>query len=329
MVECFIEWVHEKRPDGNAWKILLTLAEETSKVANSVDASQREFEVLHIAEACEPETPRDHEAAKRWFMRAEPVSALEARKVELEEYFAGHGHSRGLALLQRKTSGRYRASWYFSSYDIAPTPNQHAADVALDPNQDAGAPLSVRDSGITYDVTKPGEIQLSWLGRMVLGKGAFKTRSGRGVLWATWMFLSGVSLLSYAYLFFAMRGVNRPLQTNDLIILMALFAIAWVTWRMLLRPMIWLLEDRLILAGDLLMKFKEDSAQLDMAKDDAHRYIRLVRYSAVCSVCAGDIELRYGHGQNQRRIFGCCSEVPTEHVFTFDRVTRMGQRWAT
>lgn len=75
------------------------------------------------------------------------------------------------------------------------------------------------------------------------------------------------------------------------------------------------------------MKFKKNPVQLDMAKDDAHRYIRLVRYWAVCPICAGNIELRYGHGPNHRHIFDCCSEVPTKHVFTFDRVTRMGQRY--
>lgn len=76
MIECLIEWINEKRPDGNAWKILQTLAKETLKVANSADASQREFEVTEIAQACEPDVNRDHESAKRWFTRAEPVRAV-------------------------------------------------------------------------------------------------------------------------------------------------------------------------------------------------------------------------------------------------------------
>lgn len=63
-----------------------------------------------------------------------------------------------------------------------------------------------------------------------------------------------------------------------------------------------------------------------MPKDRNARYIRLVRYGGVCPVCAGQIELRYGTGSEARRLFGSCSEAPQEHLFSFDRVTRLGRR---
>jgi hypothetical protein len=107
---------------------------------------------------------------------------------------------------------------------------------------------------------------------------------------------------------------------------MLLITVVFV-WRFLARPLIWLTEDRIIPAPDMLTAMREDEpCQLEMPKEGNARYIRLVRYSGVCPVCAGRIELRYGAGHAQRRLFGCCSEAPQDHQFSFDRVSRQGQR---
>ena len=124
-----------------------------------------------------------------------------------------------------------------------------------------------------------------------------------------------------------MSRIQRPLTTSDLIIALMLIAAAGLFWRYLVRPWVWLVEDRIVPAGELLAAWSEAPAHLDMAKDDKHRYIRLVRYGGVCPVCAGTIELMYGRGANSRRLFGCCAEAPHDHVFTFDRVTRIGYRY--
>ena len=100
---------------------------------------------------------------------------------------------------------------------------------------------------------------------------------------------------------------------------------ASLIWRFALQPLVWLIEDRIIPAPLWVPALTEDHCQLEMPRDDQHRYIRLVRYSGVCPVCAGLIELRYGTGSESRRLFGCCREAPQEHRFTFDRVTRQGR----
>jgi hypothetical protein len=326
LVECLIDWLQEERSTAKAWRILDTLARETLKTANSQDSEQREFEVLDIAQACEPHVQRDHDSAKAWFSGGKPANFLAGRRAKLDEFFSKAGHQQALELAKSESKGGNKTVWFLKAYDLQRAEISNPCDQKVVIEELPSRPGATAPD-ITYDVTKPGDIQLSWLGRLVLGNGAFKTKSGRGVLWAAWMLTTGIFILACGYLSFSMRGVNRPLQTNDLVMLLALMAVGWIAWRVVLRPLIWLLEDRLILAAEALMKLKEDSAQLDMAKDDAHRYIRLVRYSAVCPICAGNIELRYGHGANHRRIFGCCSEVPTEHVYTFDRITRIGQRY--
>lgn len=323
LVECFIEWLQQERSTGKAWRILDTIARETLKRAETMDAEQREFTVLDIAQACEPHGEKDYDAAKAWFMGGKPWSFLSGRKEKLEEFFVNAGHQQALELSRLGSKGGNRTAWYLNAYEI---PVQNATEQTDTTDSFESKPdLSALD--IVYEVTQPGDIKMSWLGRLIMGKGAFATYSARGLLWAAWFVTTGLCLFFVAYIFFAMIHVSRPLQTNDLVLLLALAGSGWVVWRLLVRPMIWLLDDRIIFAGFALMKLSEDAAQLDLNKDAGNRYIRLVRYSAVCPICAGSIELRYGYGSNFRRIFGCCTEVPAEHVFTFDRVTRVGQRY--
>ena len=323
LVECFIEWLQQEKTTAKAWRILDTIARETLKRAETKDAEQREFTVLEIAQACEPHVSRDHDTAKAWFTGGKPASFMSGRRAKLEEFFINSGYRQALELSKWESKGGNKTAWYLKAYEI-PVP-----DTTEKPNitDSFGSEPELSTPDIVYEVTQPGEIKMSWLGRLIMGKGAFATYSARGLLWAAWFVTSGLCLFFVAYIFFAMIHVNRPLQTNDLVLLLALAGSGWVVWRLLVRPMIWLLDDRMIFAGFALMKFSEEAAQLDMTKDAGHRYIRLVRYSAVCPICAGSIELRYGYGSNFRRIFGCCTEVPAEHVFTFDRVTRVGQRY--
>lgn len=119
----------------------------------------------------------------------------------------------------------------------------------------------------------------------------------------------------------------RPLQTADLALMVLTAGAAWVMWWFWLRPFVWLLDDRITLASEAWVGTNELPAQLELALDEnQHRRLQLVRYLAVCPICAGTIELRYAQGANRRRLVGCCSEVPHEHVFSFDRVLRVGQR---
>lgn len=323
LVECFIEWLQQEKTTAKAWRILDTIARETLKRAETKDAEQREFTVLEIAQACEPHISRDHDTAKAWFSGGKPASFLSGRRAKLEEFFINAGHRQALELSKWESKGGNKTVWFLKTYEI---PSRDAAE-QIDAADDHENKSARSEPDIVYEVTQPGEIKMSWLGRLIMGKGAFATYSVRGLLWAAWFLATGFCLLVVVYIFFAMIRVNRPLQTNDLVLLLALAGTGWVVWRLLVRPMIWLLDDRIIFAGFALMKFSEDAAQLDLNKDAGHRYIRLVRYSAVCPICAGSIELRYGYGSNFRRIFGCCTEVPAEHVFTFDRVTSIGQRY--
>jgi hypothetical protein len=61
------------------------------------------------------------------------------------------------------------------------------------------------------------------------------------------------------------------------------------------------------------------------------RKIQLVSYWATCPICKEKlkpnvrIELKKGGKEFPKRLIGCCSESPTEHIYSFDRITLMGK----
>jgi hypothetical protein len=325
LIQCLLDWLNDNRSDLQAWRILDALARETIKVADSSDPAQREFDASDLAQACQPDRTWDYDAAKRWFTRANVPTFLNARRSELEAHYRAHGHAQALTLEQRKTSGRHRAPWFLREYELAAQDERSRGDHTDDDRPATGATTVPPD--LIYEFTAPGKVKLNWIGRALLGQGSIMTKSARGLAWAGLVVASLFLVLSCAFVFWSMTFIRRPLMTSDLVLALLLIGLGWTFWRFLLRPLVWLLEDRIIPAGEFLSSWKEDPAQLDMAKDGKHRYIRLVRYGGVCPICAGTIELHYGIGENARRLFGCCSEAPQEHVFTFDRVTRWGSRY--
>ncbi len=323
LIECFIAWLQAEPATNNAWKILDALARETLKRAESLDPEQREFDAAQLAEVCRPGDVLDYEAAKKWFADAKVSQFLNARRSSLQAFFEAKGHEESLELDKRSSGGKHRTAWYLKTNRIS-----NVWDSRTTPAE-AGVDLSQGSNQIQYSVTEPGAIPLSSMGKLVLGTGEFKTRSWRGGFWALGFISQLFALITCGFLLLQMRNISRPLQTGDLVVFCLLCSFCWITWRFHIRPLVWLLEDRIGIASEVLIKLREETAHLDMAKNGDHRYIRLVRYSGVCPICAGTIELRYGNGANYRRLFGCCTEVPTEHVFTFDRITRVGTRYVT
>ncbi|MBP0639118.1 hypothetical protein [Cupriavidus sp. AcVe19-6a] len=97
-----------------------------------------------------------------------------------------------------------------------------------------------------------------------------------------------------------------------------------------LRPFWRLIDLRIIMAPDALLSLRERGVQLEAVKemsDDGHsvRIIRLVRYSGRCPICGEDVHLQDGEREFPDRLVGRCDEHPAEHVFSFDRHTKVGK----
>jgi len=331
LLECLERWLQAQQDDTNAREICQALASESCKRVGSPDARQAWFYVSEIAPATDSGSAHsdDFNAANRWFKRAEPERYLDSRRVPLEAHFRTHGHAQALALRKTQSAGKHRTQWFYEAYDMPEIGEEPDADRVpeMDGAQRSASEISAATaSTLTYEKTEPDGIRLNWFGRLLAGSGEFRTLSWRGLVWALFLILGATLLGAIALLFWLMHGVNRPVTTGDLVLLIGLVATGIVFWWFWVRPLVVLLYDRIVPAFELLTEFREDPCQLELSKATKGRAIRVVRYSGTCPICAGRIELEYGFGDQRRRLFGCCTEAPREHVFTFDRVTLQGRR---
>ena len=320
LLNCLQDWLIRNRADGSAYSLMVALASETMKRVESADPAQREFDAEALAPAAGG--PGDFEAAKRWIDRAKVELFAEARQTAIEQHFRAGGHAQALRVVRRSPRGKHRAVWFLESYPLDDEVVDAEPSGQPVPPDPAEEPLSIQ-----YEFTPPGKVRAAWYARPLIGAGSFITRSWRGLLWVAVFLIPVAYLLFSAVVAIAYMYARRPVQTSDIASMLILAALGWVVWRISVRPVVWLIDDRITLATELWVAWGEQTAQLELSKDENNRrWLQLIRYSAVCPICAGTIELRYAQGLNRRRLLGCCDEAPHEHVFSFDRVSRAGQR---
>jgi len=89
-------------------------------------------------------------------------------------------------------------------------------------------------------------------------------------------------------------------------------------------------EDRIIMASDYFMSWDETSIlqEIVTVNDEKgnflHKKVQLTKYVGVCPLCSSQVELAKGEPDFSRRIIGRCKESPREHIFSFDRITKLG-----
>jgi hypothetical protein len=319
LVESFGAWLDSSRSDANAHTLLSALARETLKRCGSADQAQREFDAHELAQAAGLPDCEDFDSSKQKVERAGLIRYYEARTTQAEEHFRLSGLSKGLRPVKRSTGGKHRAQWYLEAYEL---PITVPAEL---PSACGGDEVTPFTETVRYDFAPPGSVKPAWWAVPLFSTGSAVTRSPRGVLWAALFVFGILEVLLCTFLFWAFTLLKHPIQTNELAQMASLTGYAWVTWRYQLEPLIRLLDDRMIVAGEFWVGMNETPAQLELAKEGGRKTIRLVRYTAVCPLCAGTLELRYSQGPNRRRIVGCCDEAPHDHVFSFDRVSREGK----
>ena len=321
-MNCLNDWLAGHREDAGAYSLLVALTLETLKRVDSPSPSQREFDAQDLAAAVGRPEANDFDASKRWVTARGLETFAVARCKSIEDHFRAAGHKACLQPKRRSPGGKHRAIWYLEQYPLP----EEAVEASASDTPPPGAE-SLQATTVQYEFVPPGQVKAAWFSRPLIGAGSFVTRSWRGLLWAAAFLVPVGYLLGSAILILGFTYLRRPVQTADLASLLVVAVLAWFVWRTFVRPMVWLLEDRIIPATELWVGWNEENAQLELTKDEqGHRRLQLVRYTAVCAVCAGTLELRYSQGPNTRRLLGCCAEAPYDHVFSFDRISRSGSR---
>lgn len=164
--------------------------------------------------------------------------------------------------------------------------------------------------------------ELTWWGRVIFAKGSVPRKS-----WRFRLLLSRFVLMLVACFAIFLGTLAVPvlagLQPSPIATLLGLATLV-IIYSFELRSFVMLSEDRIILASVSLYS-GVTPAQIEIVRNRHIHEWRIVRYSSTCPVCSGDIYVSDGAPAFPRRLVGRCSESPREHVFSFDRVTRLGQ----
>ena len=304
------------RPEKReTWAVKMARALATTALERLQSGKPRvEFNSAYVVEMLRQDTAP--EAGTSWLSGI--WTTLKNRLDEREAGMQDTGRQAGLAYYAwpRKNSssgGAGNSSTY--AIEFIRLPKAEGQSVPLPPG------------GIAYvrDVTlRPA----FWVHRLVAA--GFALKGWRRNLFLAYG-LGGLALVGcwLAVLWLIITTQMARLTTGELATLVLLAAmVAWLGYT-LLRPFWTLIDRRIIMAPDALVSLRERGVQLEAAKetsDDGQsvRIIRLVRYTGRCPICGEDVHLQDGGKEFPGRLVGRCDEHPAEHVYSFDRHTRVG-----
>jgi hypothetical protein len=314
VIRCLVDWLKENGPsEQKAHRILSALAKESLKAAEHGIDNQLTAEEIAIAAGENPWTYT--KSQNEWIDWKDTVETYwNVKKPDVIQFAV----NRGLKLYPRphknSTSGRYKATYRIVAEPIPENGAQLESVV-----------LSVDSGPIRYEISEPGEVRLSWFARPIFGRGELWLSGWGRWLVLGWMFgtIMGATLLIIAIYFSLMSP--RPITTIELALIIAMVGIPTWVWFEVVYPWFRLFDDRIKPASSLALALGEKDAQVEVFRDNDLRVIRFVRYSSTCSICGAAVYLDDGSPDFPRRMVGRCSESPREHIFSFDRVTRMGR----
>lgn len=139
-----------------------------------------------------------------------------------------------------------------------------------------------------------------------------------------------VYLMLIAAFIMAIGTEPEPLTSKNLTYVFFILAAAWL-FRKKVDRYERFLSDRIVIASENLMAFSESDVvqELVTVEDENNNFlykkVRLTKYAGVCPVCSAQVILDKGEPDFPRRIVGRCKESPREHVYSFDRVTLLGE----
>ena len=313
IIICFSDWLETKAPNNEkSYRILKALASESLKKADR-DVSQRRFDAEEITAAMGEETQWTRSLGHNEWLDWNKTAArfIRLQETDLQEF----ARQRGLNLypMPRRNSTR-GGPGNKASYEI----------VGLPIPEGSNSTESLRKDVIRYTSAASHEIKTAWFVRMFFRQGKFQlTRWKRIILIFAFV---GTILTTLALTFATYIGLMqpKPVTTREVAHLIGMFLVPFVTWFLVIKPFIRLLNDRIIAAPELFLALDETPAQLELYKAEDERVIRFVRHFGYCMICGAEVNLDSGEPDFPRRLVGRCSESPREHVFSFDRVTRKG-----
>lgn len=295
----------ECHAQGRAYDVLAFMVDQG--LSRSPDTNQKlTFEAGALQAGAAPANERDQEA-KDWVPREVALRAA------LQRVQQSLPHPR-IELGYRKGLGRGNHSLYWLELSAETTVEDGGSADQTTPRR-----------SVTYRRSEKGAVKPSSLVRWLMKDGEFRNLSPRGITMLLGIIIGAIGwALCLAMILLGLGVSNQPLTAGSLILLILAFAGFWFGWKSLYEPWFRLVDERIVKAPNWVPALFEDPCELEMYGQRKARWTRLVRYSADCPMCGGEIELVPGRPDQRLPLVGRCIESPHAHVFTFDRTTLKG-----
>lgn len=236
---------------------------------------------------------------------------------EIEEHVVAQCRNMGLTTYPvfKKLEGN-PAYYTLAGSEIPDLPTSHESLSAI---------VASTDSDIEYK--KDLTLKLSFLGRYLFQNGMDWTPKRRAA------FLIGnlVFLLTIFCYFFSI-GLSLWLAKELSAIQMLLLVLSGITvggWAHRVITETWkVFDDRIAIAPYWALAWSEWGATIEIIRSKEPirtSKIEVSRYSSTCPICGWMVRLESGKRGFSRRLIGRCEENPREHVFSFDRSTKLGK----
>jgi hypothetical protein len=114
--------------------------------------------------------------------------------------------------------------------------------------------------------------------------------------------------------------IRTIFQWTVLIVMIGGVATWWV-W-----PLYRLIDQKIVMAPAILQMTSRFCHVLVIRREGEKKIVRMLRFTATCPLCGGEVEVQEGRRTLRGRYVGSCGRNPVEHVFSFDHVLRTGLR---
>lgn len=316
LAECLRSFFKLLKQDQNNIRFVLEIAQQTIdkfKAGQNLEVSTKEI-FLEIYPNQNDETVASSKLANVW-------KTLPKLKIEVADRLAQHARNDyGLNVfpwVDKIESGG--GAGKLAKYIVIPIPIENAQ--LAEPN--------LYKNTVEYDIEYVAvqDFQPSWLAKLLFGR----SNAIIGVKKWLMIFFPIIQMLFYIVSIFVFILVIQKLTLGNVPVVYPTLIIgaAWLFFNTK-KAFEHFTDDRVIIASDLFMPWKELSLLQEMVtvNDENHNFlyrkVQLTKYVAVCPICEAQVELAIGEPDFPRRIIGRCKESPREHIYSFDRVTKLG-----
>ena len=315
VARCLMDYLNVHGKNAQLYQVLQFLAESTlSRLAEGMDPR---FNYYKIREGVTRETEGD---ASAWFSRHWKSLTGDFR-LRCEEGIQKFAADQGLDVYP----------WVEKHESDGGAGNQALISLIALPIPEILAPKKSADA-TPHDITYiPAEnLKLSWWARWLFDENQVAEGWRKWLLiWPTILYVA-LTVAGSIFVLIVLSHSKQPVTTGDVAAMLIIVLFNWLAYRSL-QQFTRLVDDRIIMASESMLGFKEFGVCLELFRPNAKevgapKKARMIKYAAQCPVCSAQVLLDVGEPDFPRRIVGRCQESPREHVFSFDRATRGGYR---